>query len=260
MLGIRLFRLACPILIGAAVAGCSSSEELGRRIAGRWGPDPVIRSADAQAAIDQQLHVLDFIIKDAKIPITSPVNDANWFYVAEWGFNIGRQDCTVYLDDLFRLNREKLRNHDIINAFQVAASGIVTAASPHNAKALSVLAAAFGLTTGLNDAILQSYLFTEAPGLIAVKVKDLQDSYQKTITNKNVNSAATAYNALQNYYNICLPQSIEGVILQKIATSDAVTSPPGTSSPPAAPKPATAFTAAPGSQSATTVNSKVQLR
>jgi hypothetical protein len=60
------------------------------------------------------------------------------------------------------------------------------------------VAAAFGLTTAINDAAFQSYLFPEAPGLIANKVNDdLQDVYQKSLTqtSSTTDDAATARGA-----------------------------------------------------------------
>jgi hypothetical protein len=151
-----------------------------------------------------------------------------------------------------------------------ATSAIVSATAHNPAKALSVLAASFGLATALNDAIFSSYLFTEAPGLISVKVKDLQDTYQqqveknqhpvttlvsttkqtKTDTTGAANKSASqtadtsstlvkpittpeeAYNAIQNYYHICLPQSIEGILLQAVADSSAKSNNPSNNSTP----------------------------
>ena len=161
----------------------------------------------------------------------NPVYNPRWYYVAQWGFNIGREDCAAYLNNLFKIEREKLRNHGIIGAVQAASIGIVTAAEPGAATTMSVLGQAFGLASALNDAILESYLFTEAPGLISIKVKQMQDDYQNSLSKDAIVSAPQAYSALQNYYNICLPQSIEGVILQKVATSQTTSGDSGNGKP-----------------------------
>jgi len=232
-----LLRTSCSVIaVSVLLAGCASKEEIAKRISGRWGPDPIINADDADTVITRQLTVLSYVANKSGIVGLTPTGDARWFDVAEWGFNIGREDCSSYLTNLFKIQREKLRNHDVLNAFQVASIGIVTAASPHAATTLSVLGQAFGLASSLNDAVLQSYLFTEAPGLISIKVKQLQDAYQTSLARGSITSGAQAYSALQNYYNICLPQSIEGVILEKVAKSDTTSG--GGAKPKAPAKPA----------------------
>jgi hypothetical protein len=227
------------IAMSVLLVACASQEEIAKRIAGRWGPDPIINADDADTVIKRQMTVLAYVTDASGIgsgAVMNPLSDPRWFEVARWGFNIGREDCASYLNNLFKIQREKLRNHDVLNAFQVASIGIVTAASPHAATTLSVLGQAFGLASSLNDAILQSYLFTEAPGLISIKVKQLQDDYQNSLKPQSITTSSQAYSALQNYYNICLPQSIEGVVLQKVAGAD--TSSDGGAKPKASAKPA----------------------
>ena len=132
------------------------------------------------------------------------------------------------------MNREKQRNDSMLVAIGTAAAAFLTSTTSSQ-KALSIVAAAFGMSTALNDALFQSFLFTEAPGLVANKVKELQDTYQETMEkNQNdsklgnkINTAHAAYNAIQNYYHICLPQSIEGTLLQAVANTAAKTSDPG---------------------------------
>src|SRR5438045_3354190 len=105
-----LVGVASAVAVSLVTAGCASRDEISRRIAGRWGPDPIIQSGEVKSALDQQFSVLKIIVNDLGIVDISPVDDSRWYYVAEWGFNIGRQDCAAYLDNLFRIQREKLRN------------------------------------------------------------------------------------------------------------------------------------------------------
>jgi len=119
-----------------------------------------------------------------------------------------------------RLNREKQRNDSALSALAAGSAAILTPTHA-SAQSLSIVAAAFGLTTAINDAAFQSYLFTEAPGLIANKVKDLQDVYQKSLTQASIATADQAYSAIQHFYSICLPESIEGVLLEAVASSTA---------------------------------------
>jgi hypothetical protein len=268
----------------SALSACTSSDELMQRFTYRWGPNPALPSSSVNTAIADEVAVLDYITSNAfqihYVDVATriaPKDTANfWFAATEWGFNVGRRDCEIYMNYMFRLNREKQRDDSIITGLATFASGLVTATSK-SATTLSILAASFGLATAVNDAIFTSYLFSEAPGLISIKVKQLQDAYQqqietnqqqlasrspsvvtttKTTGTTNTASAATpappksnstdttttvvqpiafphqAFNAIQNYYHLCLPQSIEGVLLQAVADSTAKPSSPSSSSTP----------------------------
>jgi hypothetical protein len=221
-------------LFSMVLASCTDADRKAI-MAGRWGPNPAIQPTEVNSAIRDQTQILRYIASEAGLVqsdgVSSPslLTDAQrWNAVAQWGFNIGRQDCEIYLNTLYRLNREKQRNDSSLAALAAGTAAILTPAHA-SAASLSIVAAAFGLTTALNDALFQSYLFTEAPGLIAVKVKDLQDAYQKSLGQSSITTSDQAYSAIQHYYSICLPESIEGVLLQSIATSTAKvpTTPPG---------------------------------
>jgi hypothetical protein len=237
-------------------------------------------ASDVETAIGDEVGVLNYIVQHAPI---DPKGPDPWFEVARWGFNVGRRDCQIYMDYMFRLNREKARDDGIIAGLSAASAAIVGVTAKSPSKALSVLAASFGLATALNDSIFQSYLFSEAPGLISIKVAQLQDAYQQQVektqaqlttpkvvtttttsaksaskpapvgssgvaTKDNttggktddttttvvepIKTAAQAYGAIQTYYNICLPQSIEGVLLQAVADTKATPSSPSNTSPP----------------------------
>src|SRR5262249_32825441 len=99
---------------------------------------------------------------------------------------------------------------------------------------LSILAASFGLAQALNDAYYSTFLFSEAPGLLSKKVKDLQDAYvkdiadaQKTPAKRTIKTAGDAYNAIRNYYHICLRDAIEGVLLEAVAKANGEAQQPG---------------------------------
>jgi len=225
------------VLISGTMAGCV--DDLGARITGRWGPNPAIQSAAVDTVAQNQYLVLSYLARATGRGLVTqdglllPGRAEDWYDVAQWGFNIGRQDCEVYLDNLFRMNREKGRNDNILTAVSTAAALIVTATTTSQ-KPLSILAAAFGLSIAANDAIFQSYLFNQAPGLVSKKVSDLQEEFRSKVTTAEVYSPSSAYNAIQTYYHICLPHAIEGVLLQKIADSGPVTpgKPTGGATPP----------------------------
>jgi hypothetical protein len=220
----RVQNLAGVVLVSGMLGGCVTSDELSARINGRWGPNPAIQAVAVDAVASNQWTVLGYLARNAgmAMPDGTIRGDADWYEVAQWGFNVGRQDCEIYLDNLFRMNREKGRNDNILAAVSTAAALIVTGTTTAQ-KPLSILAAAFGLSIAVNDAIFQSYMFNQAPGLVSKKVGDLQEAFRNSITRNQVNTPSSAYYAIQSYYHICLPHAIEGVLLQKIADSGPVT-------------------------------------
>jgi hypothetical protein len=222
---------AVIVLCGLAnvLLGCSN-DDFQRRISGRWGPRPVIQADDTNTMLTNQILVLGYINKNANIGVNIyAATDPRWYNIAEWGFNVGRADCTIYLDNLFIMAREKARTNGLLLDISSFATAVVTATAPHSV-ALSIIAPAFGLAGNVSNRVFDSYLFSDtSPGLIQSKVKDLQDKFQDTIKNNQdqINTSAAAYAAIQGYYNICLPQSIEGVLLEKIANSTATATDPG---------------------------------
>src|SRR5262249_54995707 len=129
-----------------------------------------------------------------------------------------------------RLNREKGRNDTIIAQLAATSAAIVSATASSPAVTLSVLAASFGLVAAVNDAYFNSYLFSSSPGLVSKKVHDLQVTY---VTKQPAPATpAEAYAALQGYYQICLPDAIEGVFTQTIADAGPVSTKPPVAGPP----------------------------
>lgn len=222
------------ITICTAVGGCATQQELKKRIAGRWGPNPAIQDNDTNNNIRRQMLVLQYIVDDT-LGVPPPTVDGSkhywpttsdaWLRVTKAGFNLGREDCEVYMDNLFRMARERQRNDSLLNAASLASNAILQATAV--GKAVSIVGASFNMATGVNDAIYDSYLFAQAPGLIGEKVKDVQAAYRTSVESNpsSVQTPEDAYNAIQNYYSYCLPQSIEGLLLQKIADSNPAPAP-----------------------------------
>lgn len=237
----KLRSAAGVFLICGLATGCS--DESGKSIfSHRWGPNPAMQAATFIPVAQNQATVINYLGRTAGFlaedgtPLRTMTPDA-WSEIAQLGFNVGRQDCEIYMDTLFRMNREKGRNDNILAASATAAAAIVTGTTTAQ-KPLSILAAIFGLSIALNDAIFQSYLFTQAPGLVSKKVSDLQEVFRNSIVTGQVqiNSPSSAYYAIQSYYRLCLPHSIEGVLLQAIADSTPVPPPTPPSADAVAPR------------------------
>lgn len=237
----RVQSLAGIVLVGGMLGGCVTSDELSARVNGRWGPNPAIQAVAVDTVASNQFMVLRYLARNTGQISTDGVirSDADWYEIAQWGFNVGRQDCEIYLDNLFRMSREKGRNDNILAAVSTAAALIVTGTTTAQ-KPLSILAAAFGLSIALNDAIFSSYLFNQAPGLVSKKVGDLQEAYRRSVGPDDVQTASAAYSVIQSYYHLCLPHAIEGVMLQKIADSAPATPVPVAATVVGAPAPRSA--------------------
>jgi hypothetical protein len=208
----------------------------------RWGPDPALPAAEVDRVIADQVMVIRYIEETATIP-PGPAA-AHYHEVALWGFNVGRQDCEIYMNVLFKLNREKLRNGSVITAFRNATTAVVGVAGSSPSTTLSILSASFGLLSALNDAYFTTYLFSEVPGIVAKKVAEQQETYLASFRPGDIITPADAYHAIRGYYQICLPETIEGTFLQQVAggtpKSDAPPKTPtgaaGVTSPPSAAK------------------------
>ncbi len=216
------------VLTTVALGGCDA-------LSGRWGPNPAITAPEFTNVAANQALVLNYLAgvagyatSEGRVPGLLP---DQWADIAQWGFNVGRQDCEIYMDTLFRINRQKGRNDSILAGLQTAAAGIVSATTTSQ-KPLSILAAVFGLSVIVNDSVFQTYLFSEFPGLVSKKVADLQDEFRNSVVNKKVvvNTPSSAFYAVQTYYSMCLPHSIEGVLLQTVADAKPVT-PASTTTP-----------------------------
>jgi len=130
-------------LIGGVLAGCANSDELKARFNGRWGPDPAIQAMDVATVAQNQLLVLGYLERSAGYMtadgvLTRQLTAADYTEIAQWGFNIGRQDCEIYMDNLYRLSREKGRNDNILAAASTAVAAIVTGTTTSQ-KPLSIL-------------------------------------------------------------------------------------------------------------------------
>jgi hypothetical protein len=230
MVGGKLCTAAAVLSLALGMGGCDTATNL----AYRWGPDPAMPASHIDPVLDNQITVLGYIECRAGLGMTVPTTDpacltqpalttvpqAHFAEVARWGYNVGRQDCEVYMNVLFKLNREKGRNHSIIAQLAASSAAIVSATASSPATTLSVLAAVFGLVTVVNDAYFETYLFSSAPGLVSKKVHDLQVAY--AADQAAPQTPAQAYAAIQGYYQICLPDAIEGVFTQTIADGQPV--------------------------------------
>src|SRR5579872_2782456 len=120
----RVRSLVGIVVISGLMAGCV--DDLAARFGGRWGPNPGIPAAAVDSVAQNQYLVLSYLARSTSRGLVTqdggllPGKPADWYDVAQWGFNVGRQDCEIYLDNLFRMNREKGRNDLLLTAVSTA--------------------------------------------------------------------------------------------------------------------------------------------
>jgi hypothetical protein len=146
--------------------------------------------------------------------------------VTEAGFNYVDDECRAYFDAIFFLNRDK----DQIKS-GLAAAGATTAAilgvTGASAKSLAVVAQAFGLGIVSTDLVAGTYLYQMPPSVAQGFVKELQLAYRDGAASRRplINSPSAAYHAIQDYFLLCLPPTIEAMIAQHVAGAIAVPDP-----------------------------------
>jgi hypothetical protein len=242
MLGGKFRILIALGTLTIALSACAGPEDIQRTYALRWGPDPAMPSDSVGSVAYDQAMVLKYIMDYApNLPPGPPQTLAEkkiyWAAVAHWGFNVGRQDCEIYMNVLFKINRERLRNGGVITAFRNATTAVVGVAGSSPSTTMSILSASFGLLSAVNDAYFATYLFSAVPAIVAKKVSEQQATYQASFTKDDgrpfdIQSPADAYHAIRGYYQICLPETIEGTFLQQVASGKADSKPPETKNDP----------------------------
>jgi hypothetical protein len=234
-------RLVFLIFVVAVLQGCSATDDLKRRYADRWGPDTTLVSDDVAATLGRQHSVMAGVVTLAYADSVLPgqpgilMTPANWYSVAQFGFNYVDEKCDLYMHDLFILNREHDRNDTIFKTVSSVSNAVISGTlAATNAKIpLLVVAQSFGL---INDAAAKSYLFEQVPGLIADKVKQARLVY-RDVVDKNkqaVIDEMSAYRAIKDYLSLCMPQTIEGNFLTTYIAANPIPVPassPGATAP-----------------------------
>jgi hypothetical protein len=150
--------------------------------------DDVTNTLARQHKVMQQMVALAYA---DTVPPGQPgvvMTPANWYQVAQFGFNYVDEKCDLYMHDLFVLNREHDAS-DLKTISDVSTAIVGGALSATDAKIpLRVVAQTFGLVEGINDVAAKSYLFEKVPGLVTDKVKQARIVY-RDVVDKNQSAA-----------------------------------------------------------------------
>ncbi|TBW38045.1 hypothetical protein EYW49_10620 [Siculibacillus lacustris] len=237
----RLTSAAAAAVLALGLSACSLVPDWDHR----YGPGPVLSDTDIDARLARQKNVMNRLYLEAETYGSKTALRNRWYDATLLGFNYADEDCGEYLRLNFRLARMRERDHGLLTHVGGGLPGLLSATTVP-AAATTTIAAAFGMGATVTDDLLSSYLFTNMdPSVVFRTVTRLQNSYRnETLKRKaEIDSGATAYRAVQNYYSLCFPQTIEAKMSEFLASANVETvNPDGT---PTASTPADKGTAKP---------------
>jgi hypothetical protein len=210
---------ALSVCLALILAGCSSYAWEKRR-----GIDPVLDPSAVVAASNSHVLIMTAFARDANLFPSTP---GNWYPIAEAGFNYIDDECRLYFNHLFFLNREREQLKTGIIATSAATAAILSVTGA-TITSMAVVAQAFGLGATATDLIAGTYLYRLPPATTQGFVREMQLAFREgaALRAAEIDTPTAAYHAIQNYLALCLPPTIEARITERIATTVAIPDPP----------------------------------
>jgi hypothetical protein len=207
------------------VVGCETAEEYYK---GRNGPAPVVLSAEVSDGTRRQVETLQFIAANAGVTFP-PNHPDDWYLLTLYGMNSVDIACDEYMSILDRIHRGKSRIQNTLNLTQATASAVMTATGA-DAKALLVLAQAFGATHALTGIVADSYLYSAEPSTVEMLSKRLRGSYRTQLlaSRADVVALPIAWKAINDYLKYCLPPTLQVEIASFLKKAEAQAAAPQT--------------------------------
>lgn len=209
-----LFR---AMLIGILIGGLSACGQ------GPNGLRPVNPTLDAEAVVqttsDRQ-RIMAALQRDADFGRVA--GSASWYEITLSGFNFVDDQCSAYFDSLFRLERDRRATVSGLGAFGQTANAIL-AASGESELTLTVVAQVFGLGRSITEIVADSFLFQLPPATTRDFVSTTQAAYRSGIASEasSINNPSIAYSYIRGYLDLCLPVTIEGMLVDTISSTQA---------------------------------------
>jgi hypothetical protein len=205
--------VAGALCLAVLLSGCYGLEK-------RYGIDPILDPVAVQTSSNNQIIILTALAQDANLGAVTP---ADWYQITEAGFNFVDDQCRLYFNELFFLNRDKERNKSLLIA-GAATTAAILAATGGSKLSLEVVAQAFGFGGIANELVLGTYLYQLPPATTLGFVKEMQLAYREGAANRRalISNAPAAYHAIQDYLTLCLPPTIEAKMAEHIGAARAV--------------------------------------
>jgi len=206
----------------------------------RYGPSPALVAADVQVSVARQSAVVAAVAAglDPRTLNAGPLPPAAardaWYSLILSGFNTIDDACMSYVDSLWIMERQKHRNSTILAAAGAAGAALLGAAqpTPSVAAGLVVLAQAFGFAGILNNAIFDTYLYSQNAATIKKLLRKTTAAYRQDFADKTratldevvypVASPGAAYHHMREYLALCLPPTIQAQIEVLVGGAQAI--------------------------------------
>src|SRR4051812_15050106 len=235
------------ILTAGVLSGCVSLDDEFSTM--RYGPSPVLVAEAVQSSVARQAAVVaavsggatgfarDPVTREVLAPLLPADGDRlGWHKVILMGFNTIDDACMTYIDNLWVLERRKTRNSTILHAAGAAGAALIAAAqtTPSTAAALVILSQAFGFAGILNNAIADSYLYTQPAATIKRIIQKTTLEYRtdfaagadpastETEITYPIASPGAAYHHMREYLALCLPPTIQAQIDERLNGAKAI--------------------------------------
>jgi hypothetical protein len=178
----------------------------------RKGPPAVIDATAVQAAASNQELIINALAQDA--------GSSDYYRIAEAGFNYVDDQCQLYFDQIFFLDRERSQIKSGLAAASATSAAILGVAKA-STLSLSVVASAFGFASAATDIVAGTYLYSLPPSTTQGLVNKLQIAYraQALKSRADINSQTAAYHQVQGYLALCLPPRIEAEVIRSVNAS-----------------------------------------
>lgn len=197
-------RAVTLLILVSALAACT-------QIRDEWelsnGVDPILATTDTSARVKSQYAVIDGIATSAGL--LGPHND--YYEVTLAGFNSIDDVCVRYLTAVYRVNRNKDTAIGLLGIAQTATATTMLATGAE-AKAIALMAQAFGVATSSTTILANSRLYEVSPRTVFELQQKLARKYREEIAKGSpprVSSAPRAYKILSEYLQLCLPLRLE---------------------------------------------------
>ena len=209
-----VLRSICGLLIAAGLlAGCLPDAGI------EAGLSPVIDATQLENATDNNIRIINSLKKDASADsLTSP----SWYDVTRAGFNYVDDQCSLYFNQLFKLNRKREALKSTASAFNTTTNAILAVTSS-TTLTMAVVAQAFGLANKLIDISANTYLYQLPPAPTLRLVQQMHRAYRNGTARKQaaITSATEAYHRIRGYLDLCLPPTIESHLVKYISDATA---------------------------------------
>ena len=242
------WKQATALVLGTwALCGCTTVENEMWGL--RYGPQPVLVNEVVQTSMQRQLPAVAAVSSDIdtvtgqRIALAWPARQdrREWYTLILRGFNTIDDACMSYVDSLWIMERQKTRNSTILYAAGAAGAALIAAAqtTPSTAAALVVLSQAFGFAGVLNNAVFDTYLYSQNASTIKRIIQKTTLEYRSDLAENiggdevtyPIASVGAAYHHMREYLALCLPPTIQAQIDERLNGAKAIPEGPGGTTP-----------------------------